>query len=100
MNKVLKEDIIYPCNMFIARKEIFDDYCKWLFGVLFRLEKEIEISKDLYQARVFGFLSERMLGIYIEANKLKVKELNVTMLEEKLELKLWKKIKYNFKLLF
>lgn len=100
MNKVLKEDIIYPYNMLIARKEIFDDYCKWLFGILFELEKEIVISEDLYQARVFGFLSERMLGIYIEGNKLKVKELNVTMLEKNLNLKLRKKIKYYFRLFF
>ena len=86
--------------MLIARKEVFDDYCKWLFGILFELEREIKISEDSYQARVFGFLSERMLGIYIEANKLKVKELNVTMLEKKLNLKLRKKIKYYFRLLF
>ena len=77
--------------MLIARKEIFDDYCKWLFGILFELEREIEISKDSCQVRVFGFLSERMLRIYLEADKLKVKELNVTKLEENLKLNLLKK---------
>lgn len=100
MNKVLKEDIIYPCNMLIARKEVFDDYCKWLFGILFELEKEIEISEDSYQARVFGFLSERMLRVYIEANKLKIKEVKVTRIEENLKLKFYKKIKYEFKMKF
>lgn len=98
--KVLREDKFYPCNMLLAKSKIFNDYCEWLFGVLFKLEKEIEIPKDPYQARVFGFLSERMLGVYVEANKLKVKELNITVLEENLKLNLLKKIKYYFKLFF
>lgn len=98
MEKILKGNKFYPCNMIVAKKEIFDDYCKWLFGILFKLEKETKISKDPYQARVFGFISERMLGIYLEANQLKIKELNVTKLEENLKLNLLKKIKYYFKL--
>lgn len=39
----------------IVRKEIFDDYCEWLFSILFEVEKRIQISNNVYQARVFGF---------------------------------------------
>ena len=40
----------YPFNMFIAKKEIIDGYCEWLFKILLELEKRIKISTDPYQA--------------------------------------------------
>jgi hypothetical protein len=58
---------IYPLNMFIFRREIFLDYCDKLFSTLFEMEKRIDLSGyDPYQARVFGFLSERFMAIYID----------------------------------
>lgn len=52
-------------NMSIMKKEIFNDYCNWLFDILFEVEKRITIPSDPYQSRVFGFLGERLLNIYI-----------------------------------
>lgn len=49
-----------PCNMMICRKELFDDYCEWLFGVLKKVEERVHIQYYTpYQARIFGFMSER-----------------------------------------
>ena len=43
-------------NMFVMRKEKFDEYSQWLFAILFELEKRIDISNyNQYEARVFGF---------------------------------------------
>lgn len=84
---VLKRKWAYCFNMIIAKKEFFDDYCNWLFDILFDLEKKIDISKyDDYNKRVFGFISERLLNVYIEKNKdkLKIKELPVYNIEEPL----------------
>ena len=72
----------YPLNMLIARRELFDEYCEWLFSILFELEKRITISNDPYQARVFGFLSERLMGVFVKKKKLKVKELKVIEIRE------------------
>ena len=71
--------------MLICKKDRFDNYCKWLFDILFELEKRIEISSDSYQARVFGFLSERLMLLYVATNNLRVKEMNVTKLDLKKE---------------
>lgn len=55
----------YPCNLFIMRKPIFDEYCQWLFKLLFELEKRIDISHyDEQERRVFGLLGERLLGVF------------------------------------
>jgi hypothetical protein len=57
-------------NMFITKWEIFDDYCKWLFAVLWEVEKQIYSAS---QARIYGYMSEYLLGVYVHKNKLKAK---------------------------
>lgn len=75
--KVFNENKFYPLNMFVAKKEVINGYCEWLFDILFEVEKRIKISSDPYQARVFGFMSERLMRVYVEKNNLKVKEVKV-----------------------
>lgn len=58
----------YAYNMFIARKEIFDEYCQWLFSILFECEKRCKPREDKYQARYLGFLAERLLSIFFIHN--------------------------------
>ena len=64
--KNTKETYLY--NMLITNKEIFNDYAKWLFDILFTLEKDIQQdveTRNDYQKRVYGFLSERLFTIYV-----------------------------------
>ena len=70
---------LHLCNMVISRKSFLDDYCRWLFDILFCLEQEIDITKrDDYQKRVFGFLSERLFNVYLHHNsQLRLKEFRV-----------------------
>ena len=57
--------LFYPCNLFIMRKPIFEEYCQWLFTLLFELEKRIDISEyDEQEQRVFGMLGERLFGVF------------------------------------
>lgn len=60
-------------NMMICSKEKFDAYQTWLFSILFELESKIEIPKDQYQARIFGFISERLINLYVYHNNFKIK---------------------------
>ena len=58
-------------NMFIMRRDILDGYCRWLFGILFETEKRLDISGySPYDARVFGFIAERLLDVYFEHEKI------------------------------
>lgn len=62
-------------NMFIMKKELADSYCEWVFEILERLEKRIDfIQYNAYQARLFGRVSELLLDVWIEKNRLKYKE--------------------------
>ena len=65
-------------NMFVMRQDRFNAYCTWLFPVLFEIERRLDISGyDAYNARVFGFLAERLLDVWIETNRIPYTELPV-----------------------
>lgn len=69
-------------NMMIAPKPILDQYCEWLFDILFETEKRIDIQGyDDYQKRVFGFLSERLFRVWILNRRVKVREEAVIFLQ-------------------
>lgn len=65
-------------NMFIMKKDILDAYCKWLFDILFELEKRIDVSKyDGFHARFYGRISELLLDVWINKNKIQYQEVKV-----------------------
>ena len=83
-DKVMNGNSTYFFNMMICRKEIFDMYHEWLFDILFELEKNIDTSEyNDYQKRIYGFLSERLLTVWVKYNKLDVYEVGVINTEEK-----------------
>mgnify|MGYP000981591717 CR=1 FL=1 len=66
MRSYIDGHIFYPCNMFVMRKEIFNDYNKWLFDILFEVEKRLDYTNYSNESmRVLGHLGERLLGIYV-----------------------------------
>jgi hypothetical protein len=80
--KVMNGRELYLYNMFIMRKHDFNEYCNWLFDILFELEAIIDISNyDGYQRRIFGFISERLFNVWVLQKGLIVKELPVVNLE-------------------
>ncbi len=76
--KVLDSKRLYANNMFILRKEQFNEFMNWWFSVLFEFEKQIDLaSYQGYQKRVIGFMAERLLSVWFHYKKLKIKELPV-----------------------
>ena len=78
----MKKTIGHRFNMFIMKKDKFDAYCKWLFDILFELENRLDISDySDNDARVFGFVSERLLDVWIETNNIPYKNLPYIFME-------------------
>lgn len=69
----------YFGNIQIMKKPYFLEYCEILFGVLGEFEKEIDYKNyDSYQARVIGFLAERISNAYIVYIRTKNKKIKIT----------------------
>lgn len=70
-------------NMFIMKRELINSYCQWLFSILFELEKRLDISNySINDQRVFGFVSERLIDVWIETNKIQYSEMSVLFMEK------------------
>jgi len=63
---------LHICNMFIMKYDIFVDYCEFLFNVLFLVENRLG-NKE----RIYGYIGERLLDVYLYKKNYKYIEVNV-----------------------
>ena len=58
----------------------------WLFDILFKYEEETNLAdyKD-YQERIFGFLSERLITLWIHHKRLNYKELHLVYFKKMIQ---------------
>lgn len=76
-------------NMFIMKKDKLDEYCTWLFDILFELEKRVDNSKyDSFHARFYGRVSELLLDVWLNTKEYSYKEIKVISMEK---VNWWKK---------
>lgn len=62
----------HMCNMFIMRWADFDKYCTWLFSILETMEAgHSNYTKSEQMPRIYGFIGELLLDVYVEYNQLK-----------------------------
>jgi hypothetical protein len=72
----------YMFNMMILKKDMLDDYCTWLFNILFELEKRIDMPQlSPFQGRFYGRVSEIIFNVWLN-QKLKIGELNRKEIKE------------------
>ena len=70
---VLNSNAISYCNMFISESTFVDEYCTWLFDILGKIERRVYIDDyDTNHKRIYGYLSEILLNVYINHHNKKV----------------------------
>lgn len=80
---VMRRTTGHRFNMFIMQKDLLDRYCEWLFSLLFALEDKLDLTDySAYDARVYGFIGERLLDVWVEKNGVRYRELPVVYMEK------------------
>ena len=72
-------------HIFIAKPNVFEDYCEWLFNILFEIDKKIDSTMySVNGKRTIGYLAEILYGFYFTyMNKtIKIKECGVSFIEK------------------
>ncbi len=81
-NSSMKKTTGHRFNMFVMKKDLFNQYCEWMFDILFELENRLDISTyNKNDSRVFGFVSERLLDVWIETNGIQYKDTRYVFME-------------------
>lgn len=72
LHQVLASKNLSYFNMLVAKAEVFDSYCQWIFDVLGKIEQRCDLSGyDTQHKRLYGYLSEVLLNVYFTKHELK-----------------------------
>ena len=85
-DSVLKHKSGYMFNMFIMKEALVDEYCQFLFDVLFELDKAVDTNGySAFQARYPGRVGEILFNVWLDKEireqSLKVKEIKCIHME-------------------
>lgn len=77
-DKIMRGHATYYCNMFIAKREIFDEYCKWLFSFIIEAADSVDVNGyDSNSQRIIGFFVERLLTVWLWDKHFRIKQLPI-----------------------
>lgn len=65
----LRTPYLYNYNMLIARKEVFVDYCEWMFPLLEKIVNQTEMLQIERLPRYIGRIGEVLTSIYFLVNE-------------------------------
>ena len=82
-DKVMRRTGGHRFNMLIMSRDVLNAYCSWLFAILSELENRIDLTGySMYDRRVFGFIGERLLDVWLEERKQDYAELPHVFMEK------------------
>lgn len=89
-----------PCNMFVCKKELFDKFCEWQFGILDKLYTLLPSSPYSREQRMMGYFAETLLPFYTYINNFRVREMPIVPMlgnkEEYFKSSIFSNMKKNF----
>lgn len=81
--KLKKRRSAHMFNMFIMKKDKLDEYCTWLFDILFTLESKVNVKEyDSFHARLYGRVSELLFDVWLNTKGYSYKEVKVKSMEK------------------
>lgn len=69
----LKQEYMYNYNIILAKGKVINEYCRWLFPILFRIEEIINPDGCKVPNRYIGYIGETLESLYFMYNKDKLK---------------------------
>ena len=70
---VLRQGYLYNYNIILAKGNVLDNYCEWLFPLLFRIEEIHNPGGLKIPHRYIGYVGETLETLYFMYNQKKLK---------------------------
>lgn len=101
IERIEKGNIVSVCHMFVMKKEIFFDYCKFAFPVLFELRKRVGATElKGKEARFVGYMGEKMQTMFLfhlmKNKNIKIKYLNALLVNPPKDNSTWGHVQKHF----
>lgn len=81
-DRCMKHTYMHAFNMFIMKKDKLDEYCNWLFDILFELEEMLkDRNYNEFHARYPGRISELLLDVWLDKTGYNFKEIPFIYME-------------------
>lgn len=78
-------------NMYVMKWDDFQEYCAWVFSILFAMKKKINPEDyPINKVRVFGYMHELLLPVYVKHKKMKVHRSQILWVDNN-----WEKSRFN-----
>lgn len=68
-NGIGEGQLHFPNNMLIARRDVFEEYCRWMFGILEKIEARCREDGNGCPPRSMGYLGELLTTVYVAMNR-------------------------------
>ena len=82
----------FPCSMFLARRNLVNEYCTWLFDVLAKFE---QYAPYQHGRRIPAYLGETLMSVYVYRHNLKFKCYHIAKIaDEKLSRRILRRIPF------
>lgn len=80
--EILEGQFFYNYNMLVAREDVFEKFCEWLFGILDAIETRMIENNVVTSKRYMGYIGENLTTLYFMANqdKLRIAHMGVDIL--------------------
>lgn len=82
LEKVCDGVKFYPFNMLLCKKDLFDEYCEWIFSVLGECEKYVKPSPYTNGRRALAYMAELLTGLYFIHRGLRIKKVPYYKIED------------------
>lgn len=77
----LNKNYILSNNMFISKKNIINNYCEFMFSILFEINNLFKTDLNNKTKRMYGYITECLFGAWLEYKNYKINEQKKKMVE-------------------
>ena len=82
LEKVCDGVKFHPFNMLLCKKELFDEYCEWMFSILESCEKVIKPASYTNARRALAYMAEMLTGGYFTHRGMRIKSVPYYKIED------------------
>ncbi len=78
---VMNSNCMYACNMFVAQRDLVNEYCKWLFSFIIEAANSLDVNScSIHQQRTIGYFAETMITVWLYNKAAKIYTLPIILL--------------------